>query len=152
MSRNEIVVDVPPAAVFNVLADGNRYADWVVGAKKVRHVEGPWPQPGARFHHTVGVGPLKIDDNTKVLELDPGHRLVLSARARPAGTARVVLTLEPVDGDRTRVVMEEWAESGPANLIPQRLLDPLTHVRNAEALRRLKNLAENETVDRVGAT
>lgn len=145
MARNEITVDRSVEAVYTLLADPHKYAEWVVGAKNVRAVDSAWPNPGARFHHTVGVGPVEIKDNTKVLELDPGHRLVLSVRARPAGTGRVVLELKPLPGGRTRVVMEETAESGPASLLPRVVIDPMTHLRNAEALRRLKRLVESSS-------
>jgi uncharacterized protein YndB with AHSA1/START domain len=132
--------DIPasPDEVWAVLADPKRYADWVVGAKEVRGLEGDWPAPGARFHHTVGLGPIHIHDSTSVLESSPPRRLILRARARPLGHARIALELTQ-SGVGTRVVMTEEPTSPLASL-GQRVLDPLIHTRNVEALRRLEGL------------
>jgi hypothetical protein len=125
--------------VWKILADGRRYADWVVGAQRVRSVEPSWPAVGSKFHHSVGVGPLCLYDNTEVLEMELGRRLVLEARLRPLGRARVELLVVPSEHG-TRVVMTEK----PCSPFPVRmfgsLLDPLLHVRNAEALRRLESI------------
>ena len=139
MACNETQVDVPPERVFALLADGRRYADWVVGADRVRSVEPEWPAPGSKFHHTVGAGPIKIDDSTAVLELDEPRRIVLDARARPLGRARVDIELQAQNGG-TLVVMREELANAPRLL--QRLTDPLIRLRNVEALRRLKDLVE----------
>jgi uncharacterized protein YndB with AHSA1/START domain len=139
MACNETQVDVPPERVFELLADGRKYADWVVGADRVRSVEPEWPNPGSKFHHTVGVGPIKINDSTSVLEVDAPNRIVLDARARPLGRARVDIELRAQDGG-TLVVMREELADGPR--LMQRLTDPLIRVRNVEALRRLKDLVE----------
>src|SRR5205085_11579519 len=44
--------------VFAVLSDPERYAGWVVGATKTRTIDRAWPQPGSRFAHRQGAGPL----------------------------------------------------------------------------------------------
>src|SRR5688572_31966592 len=97
----------PPAAVFAVLADGERYADWVVGAKKIRSVDEHWPTPGAEFRHKVGVGPLEIKDRSTVQAVEPGRSITLKVRARPAGVARVHIELEPASDGGTEIHMEE---------------------------------------------
>ena len=74
--------------VFAVLADADRYGDWVVGSSAVRDADDGFPAVGTRFHHRVGVGPLKIDDHTEVLDVAPPLLLVLRANARPFGIAR----------------------------------------------------------------
>ena len=61
------------------------------------------------------------------------------ARARPAGRARVTITLEDDDGG-TRVHMEEHAVTGPGAYLPRLLHDPFINVRNSRALRRLSRL------------
>lgn len=139
MARNETVVDASPEHVFDFLATGRRYADWVVGAKRVRSVDPDWPRPGSKFHHTVGVGPLKIDDSTSVVSVDAPRRIVLDARARPMGRAKVELHLEPHDGG-TRVVMHEELAGVPQ--VVKRAVDWMIHLRNVEGLRRLRTLCE----------
>lgn len=130
---------VPPGTVWQILADGRRYADWVVGASHVRSVEFGWPAVGSKFHHTVGVWPFHLRDNTAVEECEFGQRLVLEARARPFGRARVEITLEEIPTG-TRVVMSEEARSPSLARWSNPVLAPLVHVRNVEALRRLAEL------------
>jgi uncharacterized protein YndB with AHSA1/START domain len=141
MARNRIHMEVPPERVFDVLSDPYCYDDWVVGAKDIRGVEGPWPEPGSRFHHTVGVGPLNLDDHTEVLACRAPQHLVLQAKARPMGTARVEMQLE-AEGAGTRVTMIEKAGDRLSSVVFNPVMDRLVHKRNDEALRRLKALAE----------
>jgi uncharacterized protein YndB with AHSA1/START domain len=131
----------PPATVFAVLADPEAYPAWVVGAQRVRGVEGRWPQPGAAFHHAVGVWPLRLRDSTSVVESVPDRRLVLEARARPMGRARVELELRDLGG-ATEVSMREAPVSGPARLVPRPLLDPAIRRRNRTSLDRLRRLTD----------
>jgi uncharacterized protein YndB with AHSA1/START domain len=134
-------LDPPPEAVFAVLADPWRYADWVVGAKRVRDVDATWPAVGSRFHHRVGIGPLTLDDSTVVEEIDPPRRLVLRARARPAGVARVSLELLATGDGGTDVEMGEVPISGLARRFHNPLLDALVVLRNRRSLARLGELA-----------
>ena len=141
MADTEIQVDAPPERVFEVLADPSSYGDWVVGSKHVRGADGDWPRPGSRFHHTVGVGPITIKDNTQVETCDRPNRLVLRVKFRPAGTALVDLRLKAENGG-TRVRMGEEPLGGPAARFYSKVADVLMHGRNAESLRRLKRLSE----------
>lgn len=141
MSKNNLVIAASPDEVFAVLADARSYQHWVVGCDDIRAVEGDWPEVGSHFFHTVGVGPLKTKDNTKVVEVDPGRRLVLEARARPAGVAQVIFELTPVDGGtRTDVMIEEYPIKGVAKTIDNPIQDGLIKVRNVETLRRLERV------------
>lgn len=142
MARNRIVINAPRDRVFGVLSDPSSYAHWVVGSREVRAADPNWPARGSKFHHTVGlIGPLTMNDHTVVEEVDRPRRLVLRARTRPLGAARVALHLESERG-RTRVTMDE----NPLGGLPGRLLgvviDPLLQGRNTKALQRLKALVE----------
>jgi uncharacterized protein YndB with AHSA1/START domain len=141
MAYNETYIDAVPATVFAVLSDAQRYADWVVGARKIRDADARFPAVGSRFHHQVGIPPLVLNDHTEVLEHVPPSTLVLRAKTRPFGTARVDLHLVP-EGGGTRVGMTEVAGDTPSKLVLNRLSDPLIHARNALSLRRLRQLAE----------
>jgi len=140
VARSERFMPVPPEAVFEVLSDPGSYGYWVVGSKEIRDADASWPDPGSRFHHTIGWGPITIRDHTSVEESDAPHRLRLRAKARPLGTAKVSLELRPRDGG-TEVTMIEDA-GDPLSLI---FFGPVTHVltrlRNAESLMRLEELA-----------
>lgn len=130
-----------PEDVFAVLADGWLYPNWVVGAARMRAVDEGWPAPGTRLHHSVGPWPLLLDDTTSCLEYDPPRRLVLQARAWPAGEASVEITVEP-DPDGCVITISEDVSDGPARLIPPLARRPMLHWRNTETLRRLALLAE----------
>ena len=83
MSTTTRFMPVSPEDVWEVLADPGEYAYWVVGSKIVRDADPGWPEPGTRFHHTVGFGPLTLEDHTASLKADPPHRLKLRATGRP---------------------------------------------------------------------
>ncbi len=141
MAVNEIHIDTSPERVFAVLADWRSYGDWVVGSRHMRGADPGFPAAGTRFHHQVGVGPLHLNDHTKVLEVDQPRKLILKAKARPLGTAVVDMTMEP-EGTGTRVIMRE----DPGDTLSAFVFNPLTHLlvrgRNTESLDRLKRLAE----------
>jgi uncharacterized protein YndB with AHSA1/START domain len=142
---NEIDIPAPPEAVWDVLVDPYTYVRWVVGGRAVRGVDADWPQPGSAFHHIAGRWPVEVRDSTKVAALDPPRRLVLEARARPVGVARVALTLDPNPDGSTHLTIDEEPISGPVRLVPRFLLDLMTKARNAESLRRLRNLVEDRS-------
>ena len=131
----------PPEAIFDLLLDPQTYPDWLVGAQDIRGVDDDWPSPGSRFHHRVGVGPLTIADSTVIEALDPPTLLVLRARARPAGTARVTIRLEPSGEGGTDVEMVEVPVGGPAQWLHNPLLDAAITARNRKSLRALARLA-----------
>ncbi len=141
MSFTAIHVDAVPERVFAVLSDPRSFGDWVVGSETIRDADAHWPAAGARFHHTVGSGPLKVDDHTEVLESHPPHRLVLRAKARPLGTACVTLTITP-QGGGSEIIMREQAADLLSKLQFNPIVQPLLYVRNVKSLRRLKRLAE----------
>jgi uncharacterized protein YndB with AHSA1/START domain len=138
---NERVINAPVKSVWGVLSNGWLYPTWVVGATRMRDVDGHWPEVGSRLHHSVGVWPAVINDSTEVLSVDPMRSLELRAKGWPVGEADVTIQLEDL-GTRTRVVIDEDAASGPGRLVPSMVRQPLISLRNVEALRRLALLAE----------
>jgi hypothetical protein len=147
MSRTTRVMDCSPEDVFAVLEDGWSYGMWVVGAARIRDVEAAWPAVGSKVHHSVGVWPMLLSDNTEVEAAEAPRMLQLRVRAWPAGTGRVTLTCEAKSG-KTVVVMEERATSGPASMLPNAIEDLMLRPRNVEALRRLSYLAERHARSR----
>ena len=141
MSTRSRTIAAPPEKVWAVLSDGWLYPLFVVGASRMRDVDATWPAVGAKLHHSVGSWPALIDDNTEVLEVEEGRRLVLQARAWPTGEATVEFLLEPTAGG-TLVTINEDATKGPALLIPKPVRDQQLDWRNAETLRRLSYVAE----------
>ena len=136
--------EVSPRAAFAVLRDPEMYPRWLVGAQEIRSVDATWPQPGSRFHHTVGFGPVRIADNTEVLDIDDAAMVLrLKVRARPLISA--VATFR-VLGSANRCVItlqEEPTVRVVGNLV-RPVMDPATHVRNHRSLRRLAEVFEQD--------
>ena len=141
MAVNETMIDAPPQAVWDVLADPPSYEEWVVGNTGIRDYDRNWPTPGTEFHHKIGLGPLNVKDKTVSLEATPPQRLVMNVRVLPFGHGIVAFELEG-SGSGTLVRMGERPAGGPIKVLWP-ALHPLIKVRNAETLRRLKDLAES---------
>lgn len=144
MAENTRLVHATPEKVWEVLCDGWLYPVWVVGASRMREVEDAWPAVGSKLHHSVGLWPLLINDNTEVLESAPGRSLTLRARGWPLGEAHIVIRLLPV-GAETEVRIEEEPVSGPGTLVPPPVRGLSLRWRNTETLRRLAYIAERRT-------
>jgi uncharacterized protein YndB with AHSA1/START domain len=142
MTTVERVIETTPQRVWDVLADGWLYPLWVVGATRMREVDQDWPTVGSRIHHSVGVWPGVLDDDTEITACEPLKRLALRAKAWPLlGEADVELELHE-QGAATRVVMTEDAATVPGTLVPKPLRAPAIQWRNTESLRRLAFIAE----------
>lgn len=146
MSTNTRVIKTVPDKVWSVLADGWLYPVWVVGATRMRDVDQHWPELGSKLHHSAGVWPLIVSDDTEVLEVRPRQFLRVRARGWPLGEAEVAITLS-ASGDGTLVEIVENVVSGPGALLPGVLTDPMIKVRNTETLRRLAFIAEHRVED-----
>jgi NAD(P)-dependent dehydrogenase (short-subunit alcohol dehydrogenase family)/uncharacterized protein YndB with AHSA1/START domain len=142
MARNRVHIDATPEEVFAVLADPECYPEWVVGAAGLRDADAEFPAVGSRFHHKVGSWPVGLKDHTEVMEVEPPHRIVLKAKARPLGTATIAIDLEKSAGG-TELAMEEVPGDRLTSLVAGNpVADQALRVRNAEALSRLKRLVE----------
>ncbi len=142
MARISRYVDAPPKLVFDVLEDGWTYATWVVGTATIRSVDRDWPRAGSRIHHASGVWPFLIKDETESVAYQPGERLVLEARGRPAGEARIEFTVRP-EGPGSLITLDEEIVAGPAARLNSKVTDTLLNIRNRETLRRLALIAVN---------
>ena len=141
MSENHAYIDAPPDAVFDVLADADSYAHWVVGSSEIRGTEGNWPDPGSTFHHTQGFYGVGLKDSTESLAANRPRQLVIEARFRPVAVMKVELRLRP-RGRGTHVTMIEYPVRGPVAKVHNPLIDRAIWARNVESLRRLRKLAE----------
>ncbi|MGA9520692.1 MAG: SRPBCC domain-containing protein [Myxococcaceae bacterium] len=135
-------ISAPIEEVFRVLANGWMYPHWVPGPRNVHLVDRRFPQPGTRFLHTLGRGPIRSTDFTEVIESEPPRRLVLRARGWPSGLSRVYIQLVPARGG-TRVSIRETPEHGLALALRLPGLRRLLDMRLYEMLRRLGTLAEH---------
>lgn len=130
--------------VWDVIANGWTYSQWVVGNTRMRAVDTSWPAPGSRIHHTIGIWPVVLNDETVVESCVPGEELVLRAKGRPFGGALITLRLHDTDGG-SRVEMAEVPIGGPLDWVPRRLALLLAYPRNRECTERLVALAERRS-------
>lgn len=129
----------PRSDVFRALVTPETYPHWLVGARDIRAVDAGWPAVDTVFHHRVGlVGPLKVADSTKVLEIEEDRLLSLEVRARPFGRGRATFRLEDAPADRPGATVVELDEVPLGALAPLRpLIDPVTELRNKRSLAQL---------------
>lgn len=134
----------PAAEVFEALVTPPTYPNWLVGCRAMRAVDDGWPAVGTAFHHTVGlVGPLTVDDRSKVLAVEQDRLLSLEVRARPIGRGRATFRLHPVDvGGReyTEVELDEVPIGALGPTEP--LANPLIARRNRTSLAALADYVE----------
>ncbi len=134
-------VAAPCERVWDVMAQGWTYTQWVVGNSRTRAVDFNWPEVGASIRHSVGVWPLVINDATVVERCEPPKELVLRAMLGPLGAARITMRLHETPGG-CRVEMIEVPVEGAVGLIPDRIALAAVYPRNRECLLRLAALAE----------
>jgi hypothetical protein len=133
--------------VWDVIADGWTYSQWVVGNSRMRAVAPDWPAVGSTIHHSIGVWPLLLDDQTVVLESVPQEQLVLLAKGRPFGKARITLRLFDVEGGGCRIEMAEVPVGMPMGWVPKRVALAAAIPRNRECTWRLAAIAERRVSD-----
>jgi len=138
MATNHVRSSLRPEQVFAHLTNPWEYPRWLLGASEMRDVDDAWPAVGSNFHHRVGVGPIKVNDRSQVLEIDPPRKLVLLVKARPLFQGKVTFTVEP-DGDGSILTLDE-VPAFPGAALVRPLVDPPTHVRNKESLENLADL------------
>ncbi|WP_213817065.1 SRPBCC family protein [Glaciihabitans sp. dw_435] len=141
MSVNTRKLNCSPEDVFAVIADGWLFPTWVVGASRMRDVEEGWPEEGFHLHHSFGVWPFLINDETTMLEWDPPRHAAMRPKGWPIGEALVTIDVRP-KGDGCIVRITEEATAGPGTWVPEFFMNVLLHLRNVETLRRLAFIAE----------
>jgi uncharacterized protein YndB with AHSA1/START domain len=136
-----VLVRRPPEQVWEVLADGHAYAEWVVGTRAIRSVDPGFPDVGTAIDYTVGIGPVRLRGRTTVRHLEPGRQLGLEADAGGLGTARIVIDV--LDwGEDTVVVLDEHPLRGPGYRLHNAVSDAFLLVRGHPMVRNLARLVE----------
>ncbi|MFE5829005.1 SRPBCC family protein [Streptomyces sp. NPDC056488] len=143
MSRNRRLILSPPSKVWELLANGRRYGEWVSGTQQVTAVDPHWPDVGARLRVRVGLGPLALDDSCVVRICQPERRLELEAKADPFGAARIAMNLIPW-GEHTLFLLEWHPLRGPGTRMHGLPVDYLVSIRNGMMLTKLARIAVNE--------
>jgi uncharacterized protein YndB with AHSA1/START domain len=141
MATARTFIHAAPEDIFNVLSNPETYEYWVVGCQQIRDADDAFPEPGSSFEHRIGIGPLRLQDITTVVESTPPRRLVLRTKAWPLGETLVELRMQP-RRDGTEVEMRQQPSAGPIAKLDNPLQQMFTSIRDRECLRRLRRLAE----------
>ncbi|MFH8795866.1 SRPBCC family protein [Streptomyces sp. NPDC017941] len=131
-----------PDDVWAVLADGNKYAEWVVGTSESHEMEGRWPQRGAVISYEIRLGPVRLHNKTVVRRCEEGSVLELEAHAGPLGTARIAIELRTW-GEHCLVILDEHPLQGAGGRLHNVGFDALIQLRHRAMLSRLARLCED---------
>ncbi|MFJ4621263.1 SRPBCC family protein [Streptomyces sp. NPDC088812] len=146
MAVRHRLVKTDPATVWAVLADGRRYADWVVGTSDSYPVSGEWPRTGAAIRYEIRLGPLRLTNETVVRRCEEGTCLELEARAGALGTARIAVELRPW-GEHCLVIVDEHPLQGAGGAVHNAAVEALIQIRHRAMLARLARVCEEEARD-----
>jgi uncharacterized protein YndB with AHSA1/START domain len=141
------LIRTAPKNVWTVLADGSRYAEWVVGTASSTPVRGTWPELGAALEYEVRLGPLTFTNKTVVRRCVEGSALELEAHAGPLGTARIAIELRTW-GEHTLVIVDEHPLQGAGSALHNAAVEPIIQLRHRAMLARLAKVCE-ETGDAI---
>jgi uncharacterized protein YndB with AHSA1/START domain len=112
----DVVVDAPPAAVWEVVGDPRRTGEWSHECLEVQFVDGAAaPAVGVRFRGRNKVGKRGWSRTCEIVSLDPGHEI--SWRTVPTQMYRdsTIWTITVVpEGEGTRITQRyEVLKLGP---------------------------------------
>ncbi|MET9391211.1 SRPBCC family protein [Streptomyces sp. NPDC006624] len=150
MAVRHRLIRVAPSAVWDVLADGDRYAEWVVGTSESHPVSGHWPDKDAAIRYQVRLGPVELTNRTVVRSCERGRRLELEAHAGALGTARISIELRPW-GEHCLVIVDEHPLRGAGGRLHNVGFEALIQLRHRTMLARLARLCESGTTHTGGA-
>ncbi|GGY99860.1 SRPBCC family protein [Streptomyces poonensis] len=142
MAVRHRLIKCSPHHVWSVLADGTRYAEWVVGTSVSRPEHGQWPEVGSAIHYEIRIGPLTLENRTVVRYCEEGRELGLEAHAGPLGTARIVIEVRPW-GEDTLVLIDEHPLSGVGGMLHNVAMEAVIQIRHRAMLKRLADVCES---------
>ncbi|MEV1066870.1 SRPBCC family protein [Streptomyces sp. NPDC050263] len=143
MAVRHRLVKATPRTVWAVLADGDRYTEWVVGASASRETRGRWPEVGAALSYEVRLGPARLTNETVVRRCEEPTALELEAKAGALGTARIAFELRSW-GDQCLVIVDEHPLGGVGGLLHNAAAEVVIQLRHRAVLARLARICEAE--------
>ncbi|MGF0174211.1 SRPBCC family protein [Streptomyces sp. Marseille-Q5077] len=146
MAVRHRLIHVGPSGVWAVLADGNRYAEWVVGTARSEPLRGRWPDTDAAIRYEVRLGHVRLFNETVVRRCEPGVSMELEAYASVLGTARIAIELRPW-GRKCLVLVDEHPLQGAGGRLHNLGFEALIQLRHRAMLARLARLCESEAQD-----
>ncbi|MET9559506.1 MULTISPECIES: SRPBCC family protein [Streptomyces] len=143
MAVRHRLIKKSPREVWAVLADGTRYADWVVGTASSYPVRGQWPQVHSAIGYEVRVGLWTVGNESVVRACVEERELELEAIAGPLGTARIAIELRPW-GEYTLVIIDEHPLQGVGGVLHNAAAEGLIQLRHRAMLKRLADVCEGD--------
>ncbi|MGV9253859.1 SRPBCC family protein [Streptomyces sp. NPDC003697] len=143
MAVRHQLIKTDPGTVWDLLADGNRYAEWVVGTASSRQVRGNWPEVGAAIAYEVRLGPARLTNTTVVRRCVEGSVLELEANAGWLGTARIAIELRSW-GEYCLVLVDEHPLQGTGGTLHNAGVECLIQIRHRAMLGRLAQVCEKD--------
>jgi carbon monoxide dehydrogenase subunit G len=100
------VIERPPAAVWDRLADIADHVTWMADAAAIRFTTERRQGVGTAFECETRVGPLRTLDRMEITEWSPGEAIEVHHRGVVTGTGRFTLR-GSTDGQRTELTWDE---------------------------------------------
>ena len=142
MVARTIQIAAPPEAIYDVVMDPKRLADWVTIHHELEKAPAGKLRKGSRLTQSLKLAGRRFRVNWTVVENDPG-RVVWEGRGPVASRARVEYGFS-TNGKGTRFSYSNEYElpGGPLGKIAGRAVAKVTEKELEGSLRRLKSLLE----------
>ncbi|MFK4150053.1 SRPBCC family protein [Streptomyces sp. NPDC004065] len=144
MAVRHRLIRTSPEEVWTVLADGTRYAEWVVGTSASRPVRGQWPEVDSAIAYQIRLGPVSLTNETVVRRCEEGSALELEAHAGFLGTARIAIELRPWGREHCLVIVDEHPLRGAGGMVHNVGVEALIQIRHRAMLARLAKVCEEQ--------
>ncbi len=95
--HNSLDINAPPEEVFALMADYERYPEWVVIVEEARLVEGQQIEAGAAYEEVSKLGPKRSTSRWQVTKFEPPHKQIHVGQL-PFGPVELTIETRP-NGD-----------------------------------------------------
>ena len=139
-------VPAPPEAVWELISDTTRYADWVEGTDAVTRTDGPAWEGSTYDEANTLLGPWKARTTWRVTEYTPHRRQVHTSKDVPlAKRFDVVMELEPqAEGTLFVVTLSATPSLGPIGAAMARLMKGVAATENRRTVANIADLIARE--------
>jgi uncharacterized protein YndB with AHSA1/START domain len=134
-----IQIPAPPAAVWDLVMDAHRLADWVTIHRRLVSADDGPPREGYEMEQQIHMRGVTLDVHWKLIECDAGRHAVWQGRGPARSKARTEYSLTPHDGGTKFDYLNEFRPPlGPIGAVVSRAL--VGGIPEREASRSLERL------------
>ena len=140
------VVPAPPEDVFALLADTERYPEWVTGTDAVTRTDGPASEGSTYDEINPILGPWKASTHWRVVEHEVPRRSVHSSADLPLSSSfEVVMEVAPEgDASRVTITLRGKPAMGPVGAVFARVMQGQVDRDNRRSVEALAELVTRE--------